>query len=84
MWREKMIKISWWILALNLLVCLSNMGFGYQHVVKHEPWLAGFSFFLVVFNGWVAWLQWRNIVRFKQELKDLMWTTLTKPSEQII
>lgn len=84
MWHEKMIRISWWVLALNLAVAFMNIGFGYQRIVNNEMAMAAFTFTLVAVNLFVAWLQYKNVVKFRQQLKDLTWELLQKPSEQMI
>lgn len=81
MWRERAIRLGWWVVTLNLAISLMNIGFGYSHYVKHE-WIAmSVSWGLVGMNGWVAWIQYKSVQRMKQELKDLMWQTLSTPSE---
>lgn len=83
MWREKMIKISWWVLALNLSICVFNLVNGYVHFAKHNYGMMTFSLVLVAINGFVVWSQYKTVLRFKQELKDLTWELLQKPSEQL-
>lgn len=83
MWREKMIKISWAVLFFNLAVCAFNSTSAYRHYTTHSYGLLAFTIVLVGINAFVAWLQWRNIKRFKQELKDLAWELLKKPAEQL-
>lgn len=83
MWRERAIRWGWAILILNASVALMNIGFGYGHYLKHE-WLAmSASWSLTVLNGWVAYTQYTNVRKYKQELKDLMWETLSTPSEAL-
>ena len=81
MWREKAIRWGWIIVALNALIAIMNLGFAYGHYVKHEYWTMAISSFLVLMNGWVAWWQFKNVLKYKQELKELMWKTLSSPSE---
>ena len=83
MWREKAIKWAWITLALNAVIALMNVGFTYGHLVKHEYWTMGISTSLVMLNTWVAVWQYKSIVKYRNELKQLMWRTLSTPSEQL-
>ena len=83
MWRTKAIKWAWITLAFNAAVALMNMGFSYGHWVKHEYWTMAFSVSLVLLNTWVATWQYQHIVKYRNELKELMWRTLSTPSEQL-
>lgn len=83
MWRERSIRWCWIILVLNAAIALMNTGFSYGHWIKHEYWTMAVSLGLVLLNSWVAWYQFRTIRRFQQELKQLMWQTLSTPSEQL-
>ncbi len=83
MWREKAIKWAWITLVLNAAIAIMNIGFGYSHFLKHE-WLAmTVSWSLVGLNSWVAWTQYVSIRKYRQELKELMWQTLSTPAEQL-
>jgi hypothetical protein len=81
MWREKAIRWGWFTAGFNAVIALMNMFFSYQHLIKHEYWGMTFSILLVVINGGVAVWQYGNILKYEQELKDLMWQTLQTPSE---
>ena len=81
MWREKAIRWGYIIVALNAFIALMNMGFGYGHYIKHEYWTMSVSWALVGMNSWVAYWQFKNVLKYKQELKELMWKTLSSPSE---
>lgn len=81
MWREKAIRWGWITAGLNALIAVMNMYFLYGHYIKHEYWTMVFSGFLIIMNGWVAWWQFKNVMKYKQELKELMWKTLSSPSE---
>lgn len=83
MWREKAIKWAWITLALNAFIALMNAGFTYGHLVKHEYWLMLTSVALVCLNTSVAVWQYRQIVKYRQELKEFMWRALSTPSEQL-
>lgn len=81
MWREKYIRWQYWIIALNLVVSLLQIGFTYGHIVKHEYWLMLVSGFFFLFNGWFAWRAYKQLGEMKQELKAEVWRTLSAPSE---
>ena len=83
MWGEKAMRWGWGILVLNAMVSIMNIGFGYGHLTKHEYWAAGLSWALVLMNGWVAWGQYKSIRQWRQEIKELMWKTLSTPSEAL-
>ena len=83
MWRERSIRWCWIIMVLNVAIALLNSGFSYGHWVKHEYWLMLTTVALVCLNTWVAWYQFKTIRRFRQELKEMMWRTLSTPSEQL-
>lgn len=83
MWREKAIKWGWITLLLNAGIALMNTGFLYGHYVKHEYWTMVFSSLLIIMNSGVAYWQWTNIRKYKQELKELMWKTLSTPSGEL-
>lgn len=83
MWRDRAIRWGWAILILNASIAIANIGFGYGHLLKHE-WLAmSASWSLSVLNGWVAYRQYINIRKYKLELKEIMWQTLSTPAEQL-
>ena len=81
MWREKAIRWAWFTAGLNGLIAVMNVYFSYSHLIKHEYWSLAFSVFLVIMNGWVAWWQYKHVRQYKQELKELMWKTLSTPTE---
>ena len=81
MWREKAIRWAWITAGLNLFIALMNTAFLYGHYIKHEYWTMVFSGFLIVLNSLVAIWQFKNVKKYRQELKDLMWKTLSTPSE---
>jgi hypothetical protein len=81
MWREKAIRWGWFTAGLNLVVSLMNVFFSYNHLIKHEYWGLTFSLLLVLMNGGVAIWQYGNILKYEQELKEMMWETLSTPSE---
>ena len=83
MWRERAIRWGWWIVAMNALISIMNMGFAYGHFTKHEIWAGIVSSLLVIMNGWVAYWQWTSIRKYRQELKELMWTTLSTPAGEL-
>lgn len=83
MWRERAIRWGWLVMILNIAISIMNIGFGYSHYAKHE-WIAmSVSWCLVGMNGCVAWAQYKSVQRMKQDLKDLMWNTLSTPSEEL-
>lgn len=81
MWREKYIRWTWAVIALNALVSLTQIGFAYGHYLKHEYWLMLVSGFFMLFNGYFAWRSYKNLLSMKQDLKDEVWRTLRTPSE---
>ena len=83
MWREKAIRWAWITLVLNATVALMNIGFSYGHWIKHEYWTMAISVSLVVLNSWIAVWQYKTIVKYREEIKELMWRTLSTPSEQL-
>ena len=83
MWRTKAIKWAWITLVINASVALLNLGFTYGHLLKHEYWAMGFSVSLVILNGGVAYWQYRQIVKYREELKELMWRALSTPAEHL-
>ena len=83
MWREKAIRWAWITLVLNATVALMNTGFSYGHLIRHEYWTMAISASLVVLNGWIAVWQYKTIVKYREEIKELMWRTLSTPSEQL-
>ena len=83
MWRTKAIKWAWITLVINASVALLNLGFTYGHLLKHEYWAMGISISLVGLNTWIAIWEYQSIVKYRQDLKDLMWRTLSTPSEQL-
>lgn len=83
MWRTKAIRWAWITLVLNAAIALMNTGFSYGHWLKHEYWTMAISVSLVVLNTWIAVWQYRTIVKYREEIKELMWRTLSTPSEQL-
>lgn len=83
MWRERAIRWGWVIIAANALIAVMHSGFAYGHFTKHEIWTGIISSLLVLMNGWVAYWQWTNVRKYRQELKELMWKTLATPSEAL-
>lgn len=83
MWREKAIRWGWATLTLNLAISLMNVWFGYDHMVKHEYWTMGISWTVTLFNGFVVLWTYKNIRKYEQELKDIMWRSLSTPSEAL-
>lgn len=83
MWRNKAIKWGWWIVAINALISIMNTGFAYGHWSKHEIVAGLVSSGLVLMNGWIAWWQYTNIRKYRQELKEMMWTTLQTPAGEL-
>ena len=83
MWRTKAIRWAWITLVLNASVALMNIGFSYGHWIRHEYWTMAISVSLVVLNSWIAVWQYKTIVKYREEIKELMWRTLSTPSEQL-
>lgn len=83
MWRTKAIRWAWITLVLNASVALMNLGFSYGHLIRHEYWTLAFSVSLVVLNSWIAVWQYKTIVKYREEIKELMWRALSTPSEQL-
>ena len=81
MWREKAIKWAWFTAGMNALIAVMNMYFLYGNYLKHEYWTMGITGFLIVMNVWVAVWQVGHVKQYKQEIKELMWKTLSSPSE---
>ena len=83
MWYESMIRFCWWALAINIFAAILNFVIGYSNYISQSYWLAGFNCGIGLMSSYVAWIQWTNIAKYKQQLKDLVWETLKKPSDAI-
>jgi len=62
-WR----RVLWSMLVLNAGVALLQIGFAYDHLVKHQYWWIAVSLALATVNGVVAWSQVKNLRKLEQD-----------------